>query len=438
MRVLLANIIKIFLTIFNKSGTTLPGRVLNTFYKDTLEKYRDQYKNIILISGTNGKTTINRILTSVLSKGYSVISNQEGANLHSGITTTVLLSQGIFRKKTYDFLILEVDESIIGMISNKLEANYLLIGNLTMDQIDRHINVLTLAFRINDSIKKSDMKVIVNQNDPYAMLATKNTNQYLVRTLPKDQNKNNNQIINCLNCGFDIEIREVDTFIQNGSGGIKAKYHCLNCQLGIGKTIEPPIKWERKGSLSFRYNDQKITPKLSGLYNRENIIMSLALLEKLNISISHIKQGIGSIKKIKGRNETFLINGNKVTLQLVKNPASVHQTFKEIKGKDVTQIAFLFNNELSDGLDTTWIKQINFAKLNEFASNLNICIGGSQKDKIEEEIFDVAKGNNIFRFKDVSSLFSEKVLGETYILANYSLLSDIRRELVQLQREWES
>ena len=56
-------------------------------------------KGIIVTCGTNGKTTTNNLMASALeAKGYKVICNKLGANMLSGIATTVLQENEYIRQ----------------------------------------------------------------------------------------------------------------------------------------------------------------------------------------------------------------------------------------------------------------------------------------------------------------------------------------------------
>ena len=88
---ILASKITIFLTRnILKGGTTFPGRVALKIDPTILSKVSKGYK-VILVTGTNGKTTTTNMIFNILkTSGLNVITNNTGANLYSGIVTTFI------------------------------------------------------------------------------------------------------------------------------------------------------------------------------------------------------------------------------------------------------------------------------------------------------------------------------------------------------------
>src|SRR3989304_5304757 len=73
-------------------GSTWPGHIallLNpSFIKNMLNESKTK---IILIAGTNGKTTTGKLLKSILQEdGKKVFLNQSGANLLNGIASAII------------------------------------------------------------------------------------------------------------------------------------------------------------------------------------------------------------------------------------------------------------------------------------------------------------------------------------------------------------
>lgn len=71
-------------------GTTFPGKIACKLYPDALKEAASGYK-IIMVTGTNGKTTTAHIIGQILEgNGVKYIANKSGANLIGGIATTFL------------------------------------------------------------------------------------------------------------------------------------------------------------------------------------------------------------------------------------------------------------------------------------------------------------------------------------------------------------
>ncbi len=121
------------------AGHTLPGHVFLKFNPEFLSSKRVHFsKGIILISGTNGKTTTSKIVTHLLkSQGLRVLNNETGANLVNGITSSILLNMNWRGKLQANVAVLEVDEFAVPLFLNKITPDVVLLLNLSRDQLDR-------------------------------------------------------------------------------------------------------------------------------------------------------------------------------------------------------------------------------------------------------------------------------------------------------------
>ena len=115
------------------SGSTWPGHIAlsinKNFIKDVLKNSKVK---IILIAGTNGKTTTGKLIQTILEKNnFRVFQNEGGANLLNGIASSLLLHSDILGALKYDFAIFEIDENTLPLILEEIaNPDYILILNL--------------------------------------------------------------------------------------------------------------------------------------------------------------------------------------------------------------------------------------------------------------------------------------------------------------------
>ena len=123
---------------------------------------------IIVTCGTNGKTTTNNLMASALeAKGYKVICNKLGANMLSGIATTVLQEMSIFGKLKADYACLEIDEAYTPIVFDYVKPDVMVITNLFRDQLDRYGEIDITSDIIKRAIKKvPNLKLVLNGDDP--------------------------------------------------------------------------------------------------------------------------------------------------------------------------------------------------------------------------------------------------------------------------------
>lgn len=73
---------------FFKRGSTFPGKIALKFDPKILSQLTKNYE-IIVITGTNGKTLTTALTVGILEKACGpVVTNQTGANMITGIVST--------------------------------------------------------------------------------------------------------------------------------------------------------------------------------------------------------------------------------------------------------------------------------------------------------------------------------------------------------------
>ena len=98
--------VMLFMRLMGRNANTLPGLILERinkkYLKDSLSKLE---KGVIVVTGTNGKTTTTKILSSLLEGlGYRVLTNQTGGNYVRGVISLVLDKSSWTNKLNYDIV----------------------------------------------------------------------------------------------------------------------------------------------------------------------------------------------------------------------------------------------------------------------------------------------------------------------------------------------
>ena len=91
-KIIAVTITKLFIIIgklVGKKGSSTPGKFALFIYPGILKYLASQIRGkIIVVCGTNGKTTTNNMLCSLLeSEGKKVVCNHVGANMLEGVVT---------------------------------------------------------------------------------------------------------------------------------------------------------------------------------------------------------------------------------------------------------------------------------------------------------------------------------------------------------------
>jgi lipid II isoglutaminyl synthase (glutamine-hydrolysing) len=163
------------------AASVLPGEIARRLHSDLLPLLFEQVsQGVILVVGTNGKTTTSLLLKQILSdRNFQVIHNSSGANLINGLITALLGSTDLTGNLTADYAILEVDENILPLVLKNCTPKYILALNLFRDQLDRYGEVDTIAQRWQKAIAPlpKDTTIVLNADDP--------TLSYLGQQLPQ-------------------------------------------------------------------------------------------------------------------------------------------------------------------------------------------------------------------------------------------------------------
>ena len=175
LSILTANIL-IFIGKLLNRGSVLPGSVALKIDKNILGKLK-MPKTVISVTGSSGKgSTCNLIVDIARNQGKTVVFNDKGSNLITGILTTLLSACNLKGELKQDILVTEIDERYTKLLFKYLKPNYVVITNITRDQPPRHGNYEIVYEEIKKALTK-DMHLVLNADDPYTILLS---NVYLL------------------------------------------------------------------------------------------------------------------------------------------------------------------------------------------------------------------------------------------------------------------
>ena len=123
-------------------GTTLPGKLLWKVDPGAVDALAARLPaGVAIVSATNGKTTTSAMLARILGTRYRLAWNNSGANLASGVASTLLAAPDA------DLGLLEVDEFAVPEMMRRVRPRVVSLGNLFRDQLDRYGELEHIAER---------------------------------------------------------------------------------------------------------------------------------------------------------------------------------------------------------------------------------------------------------------------------------------------------
>src|SRR5882762_7584693 len=141
-------------------GTTLPGKLLWKLDPGAVDRLaRRLPQGSVLVSATNGKTTTTAMVAEILRPRVRIAHNSSGANLVSGVASTLLASNGA------ELGLFEVDEGALPEVARRLRPRAVLLGNLFRDQLDRYGELELVAERWHEALAGLPESVLVVNAD---------------------------------------------------------------------------------------------------------------------------------------------------------------------------------------------------------------------------------------------------------------------------------
>lgn len=415
--ILIGKVISNFSQIFNLgNGSTWPGHIAlkfnPNFVKDSLSKSKVK---TILIVGTNGKTTTSKLLSTILETAEKrVLINSSGANLLNGVASCLLLNSSIFGKLKVDFAIFELDENAFPKFLEKVEPDYIVALNLFRDQLDRYGEINTISKRWKEAVSKlTKTKLFLNADDVQ------------IAFLGKDSQ------LETFYFGLNEKSLEKPT-LQHASDSLL----CPNCQawlnfkayyfshLGIWECNHCGFKRP-----THIFSDFSYLP-LKGTYAKYDILAAVLVAKKMGFNDSRIEVALRKFQPAFGRQEVINYHEKQIELFLSKNPISFNESLSTIQSLKAKTLLIVLNDNIPDGLDVSWIWDIDFEEI--LSKESNLVVGGirayDMAIRLKYAGFYVHIAETIEQAIDLSLKSLEKD-EKLFILPNYSAMLDIRKIL---------
>lgn len=420
-----------------KKGSSTPGAIALKISPGVLKYLASQVKGqIVMVCGTNGKTTTNNLLYSLLTnERLKVVCNNIGANMLPGVACAFIAKSSLFAKVDADCAAIECDEASLRKIIPHVKPDKIVITNLFRDQLDRYGEIDITIKLLNEAINNlEDVQLILNGDDPLCAQFGKNKNAVYYGI---DENCNisvreTKEGRFCLNCGNELSYNYYH-YSQLGD------YYCTKCGFKRPKPNYAAREVKLGEETMFNLHTEKITVPIKihyhGFYNIYNILAAVAAFNMCGYDIKNINSVFEKYKPQIGRMEPFVIGGKKVILNLSKNPAGFNQAIATLVSDERRKdVMIVLNDNAQDGRDVSWIWDVDYEKL-KIANVDSLVASGIRKYDMavrlkyagfdEFEIMD----NNIDTLKNISSKKGEVC----YVLINYTALFDTQNNLKELQ-----
>lgn len=476
--ILISKVLIFLCRLAKLGGTSFPGKVAERLFPDILQKLSSGLK-IIMVTGTNGKTTTTRIIEKILQENkVRYITNKSGANLVNGVITAFIEAVDLSGKTDADTALIEIDEAAFSKICNYLIPDVLIVTNFFRDQLDRYGELYgTLNLVKKTAASFDNIKLILNADDSLcASIGSDLKNEAIYYGIDKEalaantdtdtdtntnadtdtdanivldnEDYNSTDAVFCLYCQSRYEY---DYHIYGHLGGFK----CPSCEYA---RPEPDVFCTAVREMGDTYtdidmclDDQVISARvnLPGLYNVYNALAATACCNALGYPVENTVEALASFESGFGRMETIPAEGRFLKLILVKNPTGFDQVLNFFleQNDDNMQIAFIINDNAADGRDISWLWDVDFEKLQKINhKSPEFYISGTRAEDMAVRLkyagIDIDKINIIKDYNElVSKGLSKTEPGKSfYISPNYTAMLELRKLLkkrYKLHNFWE-
>ena len=353
--------------LLHHGGSALPGKVVERIDPGFLARTLSSLPyGVVLVSGTNGKTTTTRMVASMLSDmGLRVFTNPTGSNFTRGVVSSLLTQVSTFGHLHADIAVLELDEAYAVHFVRQVRPRYALLLNVMRDQLDRFGEIDNTARLLAHVARATTGTVVLNREDPrIARLASEvqlgvqvryfGLSQALRSYFPSDDDIHNT----------DMQAAEVQTAeVQAATSSATYDPDRLNADVTLTHVGDHEA--------TYRIADRDIATsvKLEGVYNLFNAAAAATVVRAVTADtpqgVASDDNLIASLSRVTpafGRGETISVGGTPVELLLVKNPMGFRLSLASFPpaGHDTM---IIINDEYADGRDMSWLWDVDFTGL---------------------------------------------------------------------------
>lgn len=436
-----AKVLRFICRLLHRGGTGLPGRIALRIYPQLLSVLSEGV-DCVIVTGTNGKTTSVRMIEEGFKRSaLSYFANLAGANLIEGITTDFIMNSSLGGKCRKKYAVLETDEFASKEVCRQIQPKVIYVTNLFMDQVERFGGVSGTRDGIRTAIKNAPEAVLVlNADDSVSSsLALGVPNKAVFFGIGKDTAEKygysgSSDVKECIECGAVLDF-DYMTFSHLGG------FRCPNCghsRPDCDYTASEIISHDMDSSrvcVSHSGKDTVLDINLPEMYNIYNALGAFAAMEQIGLGESTAADALANFRCGFGRMELFPRLGSKGgRMVLIKNGAGCDQVLEYLKRYDEPfKLVIYLNNNVSDGVDISWLDTANFEVLNDCNADYIYLAGMRRKEVYERLLKAGIPEGKMTVMDDCRELIGQLRLSDkpVFILPTYTGMMETRSEIVR-------
>ena len=332
-------------------GTAFPGLVMERTDPGFLERTLSRLpRGVIVVSGTNGKTTTTKMVVQLLrEQGLKVFTNRTGSNFVRGVLASLLTEVDAAGNLDADIAVLELDEAHAVHFVAQIRPRACLLLNVMRDQLDRFGEIDYTASLLHSIAKATSDVVVLNGDDP-RLAAPAFLEDVTARVV---------------SFGAGEDLRSLflsDDDLRTGLASPRDRGE------GPGPRVTLEAINGQRATVRVDGASHEVDFAIPGVHNLLNACAALGVvLEVLgeDADLPGLLATLGTVQAAFGRGEVLTLDGRPVQLSLVKNPAGFRMGLlsaaAQAQAGEVVVVAI--NDEYADGRDMSWLWDVDFTAL---------------------------------------------------------------------------
>lgn len=424
------------LRLTGRGGTAAPGKAALFFARDILARTSEGME-IIVVTGTNGKTTTCRMLEHAMTRdGSPCLANKSGANLLSGVTAEISCNADWLGRPKTKRAVIECDEGALKQVVPLIHPKVIVVTNLFRDQLDRYGEITHTRDAIRTGIEKVPESILcLNADDSLVSSLAENVPNrvvwYGVNTPLGDQRDPEvSDAKYCIHCGTPYQYH-YHTYAHLGD------FYCPHCgyhrqapEVALTKVEEMDATGTR-AELSFGGRTHQVTVGLPAVYNLYNALAAAAAGTAFGLEEDGLLASLADVHSSFGRMETFRTGQALTQMILVKNPAGCNQALSYVTGIQQDKVLVLcLNDRTADGHDISWIWDADYEKLAGDPHVVQWYVFGDRAEDMQLRLkyagADPAKIQLLHNEEEILKMAQVSAL-PVFILPNYTSMLSLRK-----------
>lgn len=393
------------------AGGMIGGLIAGVIDPNLMANLATPHRPTVLVTGTNGKSTTTRMLAGAVRTATTVATNEGGDNMDAGVISALLAG------RDRNAVVLEVDELHVPNIANTLDADVLVLLNLSRDQLDRvgEINKIERTLRACAE-QRPGMTIIANCDDvQVTSVAWDSPNVHWVSAGAGWAGDSTS----CPRTGGHI-IQDRDEH------GRLQDWRAVK-RLPNGEEFRRPTpEWTitPEGLLTPEGALEPLQLTLPGDANRGNAAQAIAAAEALGIGVTRSSAiaAVSAVDNVAGRYSTVHYGEHEVHLMLAKNPAGWQEALSMVD-RTADALVISVNGQVADGQDLSWLWDVRF----ENFDTIPVVAAGERGTDLAVRLGYAGVEHTLV--KDTLAAIASCPAGRVEVLANYTAFRDLKRAL---------